>query len=90
MKITLIHGQNHKGSTYHVARMTAEKISSNIDEFFLPKDFSEGCSGCGTCIYNGREHCAHSEKVRVIFDSMLSSDVIIVGSPTYVMERRRT
>lgn len=86
MKITLIHGQNHKGSTYHVARMTAEKTSTNIDEFFLPRDFSEGCSGCGTCLYNGRENCPHSEKVGVIFDSMLSSDVIIIGSPTYVME----
>lgn len=86
MKITLIHGQNHKGSTYHLARMTAEKISSNIEEFFLPRDLSEGCSGCGTCLHNGREHCPHSEKVGVIFNSMLSSDVIVIGSPTYVME----
>ena len=87
MKITLIHGQNHKGSTYYAARMVAEKISGNIDEYFLPKDFSEeGCSGCGTCLHNGRDHCPHAEKVEVIFNSMLSSDIIIIGSPTYVME----
>lgn len=86
MKITLIHGQNHIGSTYHIARMTAEKISSHIDEFFLPRDLSEGCTGCGTCLHYGREHCPHSEKVGIIFNSMLSSNVIIIDSPTYVME----
>ena len=86
MKITLIHGQNHKGSTYHIARMTAEKISSNIDEFFLPKDFGEGCMGCAVCLNEGRDNCPHSEKVSPIFNSMLSSDVIIIGSPTYVLE----
>lgn len=25
MKIVIVHGQNHKGSTYHIARMIAEK-----------------------------------------------------------------
>jgi len=39
MKIVVIHGQSHKGSTYHIARKLAEKIDSNITEFFLPKDF---------------------------------------------------
>lgn len=86
MKITLIHGQNHKGSTYHIARMTAEKISNNIDEFFLPRDFDEGCLGCGVCLNEGRDCCPHSEKVTPILNSMLSSDLIIIGSPTYVFE----
>ncbi len=86
MKITLIHGQNHKGSTYHIARMTAEKIGGDIDEFFLPRDFSDGCSGCLACLHKGREHCPRSEKVGKIFGSMLSADVIILGSPTYIME----
>jgi multimeric flavodoxin WrbA len=86
LKITLIHGQNHKGSTYHAARITAEKISGDIDEFFLPRDFSEGCSGCLECLHKGREFCRNADKVAPIFNSMLSSDVIIIGSPTYVME----
>lgn len=30
MKITIIHGQSHKGSTYHVARMLAEKLDGDI------------------------------------------------------------
>ena len=51
MKIVIIHGQSHKGSTYHIAHMLAEKISSDIKEFFLPKDFGEFCVGCTKCYY---------------------------------------
>ncbi|MCL2138716.1 MAG: NAD(P)H-dependent oxidoreductase [Treponema sp.] len=86
MKITLIHGQNHKGSTYRIARMTAEKTGGIIEEFFLPGDLNEGCLGCYACLDKGREFCPHSEKVGKILNSMLSSDVIIIGSPTYVLE----
>ena len=28
MRIALIHGQNHKGSTYHIGRMLAEKFEN--------------------------------------------------------------
>lgn len=86
MKITLIHGQNHKGSTYHAARMVGEKLGGTIDEFFLPKDFGEGCSGCLMCLHKGREFCPRADKVGRIFNSMLSADCIIIDSPTYVME----
>ncbi len=45
MEIVIIHGQSHKGSTYHIAHMLAEKISRDIKEFFFPKDFGENCGG---------------------------------------------
>jgi len=86
MKITLIHGQNHRGSTYHIARMAAEKIGGDIDEYFLPRDFSAICTGCFACMNKGMEHCPHSAQAGPIFDSMLSADVIVIGSPTYVLE----
>ena len=41
MKVVIIHGQSHKGSTYHIAHMLAVKISEDIKEFFLPRDFGE-------------------------------------------------
>ena len=85
MTITLIHGQNHKGSTYHIARMTAEKLGGSIAEFF-PKDFDGGCLGCYACMDKGMEACPHFDRTGPVFESMLSSDVIIIGSPTYVME----
>jgi len=86
MNVTLIHGQNHQGSTYHIARMTAEKIGDSITEFFLPRDCGEGCFGCFACMNQGREHCPHYSQIETIFRSMLSADVIIIGSPTYVLE----
>ena len=36
MKITLVHGQNHKGSSYHIGRLLAEQFAdSDIKEFFV-------------------------------------------------------
>ena len=86
MKITLIHGQNHKGSTYHIARMAAEKLGGEIDEFFLPRDFNAMCIGCYACMNKGMQTCPHHSQTGPIFASMLAADVIIIGSPTYVME----
>ncbi len=39
MKIVIINGQNHKGSTYHTARMLANKIGGEITEFFSSDGF---------------------------------------------------
>ena len=49
MKITIIHGQNHKGSTYHIAKMLSEKLEGDVREFYLPKDFNSFCIGCTKC-----------------------------------------
>lgn len=48
MKVVMINGQNHKGSTYTIGRMIADKISSdeNIVEFFLPRDLNHFCTVC--------------------------------------------
>ncbi len=43
MKITVIHGQSHKGSTYHIAKQLCDKLGGEVTEFFLPKDF-RACS----------------------------------------------
>lgn len=39
MKITIIHGQSHKGSTFHIAHLLADKLDGELTEFFLSKDF---------------------------------------------------
>ena len=48
MKVVLIHGQNHKGSSYNIGGMIANKIANEdeIVEFFLPKDLNHFCVGC--------------------------------------------
>lgn len=84
MKITVIYGQNHKGSTYHIARMLAEKLEGEIVEFFLPRDFRELCTGCTSCFMKSETLCPHYEKLLPITKALDEADVIILASPVYV------
>ncbi len=84
MKVTIIHGQNHKGSTCHIAEMLAEKIGGEVTEFFLPKDFGEFCVGCTQCFEKSEKLCPHYEKLKPLTEAMDSADVIILASPVYV------
>lgn len=84
MKITVIYGQNHKGSTYHIARMLAEKLEGEIVEFFLPRDFHELCTGCTSCFMKSETLCPHYEKLLPITKALDEADVIILASPVYV------
>lgn len=84
MKIVIIHGQSHKGSTYHIAHMLAEKIGGDIVEYFLPRDFGEFCVGCTNCFMKSETMCPHYEKLNPITKSMDEADVIILASPVYV------
>lgn len=84
MKTIIIHGQSHKGSTYHIARILAEKIGGEITEFFLPKDFGEFCVGCTRCFTESETQCPHYEKLNPITKAIDEADVIILASPVYV------
>lgn len=84
MKIVIIHGQNHEGSTCHLARMLAKKINGEVTEFFLPKDFGEFCVGCTLCFGKDETKCPHFEKLLPITKAMDDADVIILASPVYV------
>ena len=50
MKITIIHGQNHKGSTYHIAKMLADKLDGEVTEFFCPGISVSFVSGVQTAL----------------------------------------
>ena len=84
MKTVIIHGQGHKGSTYHIAHSLAGKIGGELTEFFLPRDFGEFCVGCAGCFMKGPEHCPHYKKLSPITKAMDEADVIILASPVYV------
>lgn len=84
MKITVIHGQNHKGSTYHIAHSLAEKLGGEIMEIFLPKDFNEFCVGCTACFEESETKCPHYEKLLPITKAIDDADVLILASPVYV------
>lgn len=90
MKIIIIHGQSHKGSTCMVARQLAQKVSKKtgeeceLQEYFMPKDFNEPCRGCFTCYQNDLECCPHFKQLQPITDAMLAADLLIFASPVYV------
>lgn len=39
MKTVIINGQNHKGSTYHIGKLLADKIGGEVTEFFSSAGF---------------------------------------------------
>lgn len=84
MKITIIHGQNHQGSTCNIARYLAKKLNGEVTEYFLPKDFGEFCIGCTACFSVSESQCPHYEKLLPITKSIDDADVIILASPVYV------
>lgn len=86
MKIVLINGQNHKGSTYHIGRMLAEKIGSDEDivEFFLPGDLNHFCLGCYACIDDDSKCPFYEEKNRIMTE-VEAADVLIFTTPTYCL-----
>lgn len=84
MKTVIINGQNHKGSTYHIGKLLADKIGGEVTEFFLPRDFSDYCIGCVQCFSVAADKCPHFEKQQPILKAMDEADLIILTSPVYV------
>ena len=86
MKIVTLNGQNHKGSTYHIGRMIADKIDgeNEITEFFFPKDLNHFCAGCYRCIEDVTA-CPYYEEKKGILDAIDAADVLIVTTPTYCL-----
>ena len=86
MKVVLIHGQNHKGSSYHIGRMIADKMqgTNEITEFFLPRDLNHFCLGCYNCIEDDAK-CPFYDDKRKIMNAVEAADVLIFTTPTYCM-----
>lgn len=89
MDITIIHGQIHKGNTYHITELIKESLvesDTKIQEYFMIKDTPDFCVGCFKCILSGEQYCPHANKVQEIASSMVKSEIIIIDSPTYCYE----
>ena len=86
MKIVMINGQNHKGSTYNIGRLLAKNIGSDKDivEFFLPKDLNHFCLGCYTCIDDDTKCPFYEEKNRIMKE-VEEADILIFTTPTYCL-----
>lgn len=89
MEITIIHGQDHKGSTYHITAMIKERLVDSdtaVYEYYMPKDAPDFCAGCFQCMQKGEGCCPQADRVQEIIESMLRSEIIIIDSPTYCLE----
>ena len=84
MKITVINGQSHKGSTYHIGKMLADKLGGEVTEYFLPKDFGDMCIGCTACILKSEQLCPHYQRLEKLTNAIDEADVLIFTSPVYV------
>ena len=86
MKITVLHGQNHKGSTYNITQLFLNKINdtnTEINEFYFVRN--DDCIGCFNCFTKGEEHCPHYAKVHPIIETIEEADLVIIESPCYCM-----
>lgn len=86
MKIVMIHGQNHKGSTWHVSHLLLQNMSGekDVQEFFLPKDLNHFCLGCYQCL-QAREKCPYWEEKKVLQEAMTEADLLLFTTPNYCM-----
>ncbi|MEM5780856.1 MAG: NAD(P)H-dependent oxidoreductase [Lawsonibacter sp.] len=87
MKVLLISGTNHKGSTYHIGRMLMDQLGTQPEEeteLFLPRDMAEHCCGCARCFMEDETKCPHYDVIGPITQRIDEADVLIFTSPVYV------
>jgi len=90
MKVAVVHGQQHRGSTYHCTRMVMERLGEEaadglvVAEFFMPHEAPGPCVGCYRCFTDGEASCPHADKVQPIARALEEADLIILDSPCYV------
>lgn len=88
MKITVLHGQNHHGSTYNITKLFLNKLAdenTEIIEFFMPRDTPSSCVGCCNCFTKGELQCPHAEMVQPVVRAIEEADLVILDSPCYVL-----
>lgn len=86
MKITVLHGQEHHGSTWNTTQILRDFLLNENDkcnEFFV--NDIPNCIGCFTCIIKDEEKCPHRSFTKPIIQSIEQSDIIIVETPNYCM-----
>lgn len=86
MKIVVINGTPIKGVTYFMKEeyLSHFRGKSEITQFY-PKDFPPFCTGCKNCFVYGEEKCPHSEKTSVIWNAIMSADIIVFAYPVYAL-----
>lgn len=86
MKVAVIYGTEHKGSTYNIAQLFLKRLeneTTEVTEFFLPKDMAHFCRGCTLCFMKSENLCPDHEQTNKIKVAMEEADLLILTSPVY-------
>jgi multimeric flavodoxin WrbA len=86
MKVAVVHGQAHKGNTYHFTHMLLDGLDCRREEIaeFNVNGIGQ-CVGCYSCILKDEKLCPHRSQIEPIINAIDEADVIIIDSPNYVM-----
>lgn len=86
IKIVMINGQNHRGSSYHIGRILIDGITGDkaVTEFFLPRDLNHFCLGCYTCIED-ETRCPYYEEKHAIMQAVEAGDLLVFTTPNYCL-----
>jgi multimeric flavodoxin WrbA len=86
MKIVVVHGQAHKGNTYHLTHMLLEQLKCEKEDI---KEYNVNgigqCNGCMNCILKDEALCPHYLQLAPIIEAIDNSDIIIFETPNYCM-----
>lgn len=86
MKCVVINGTEIKGCTYHLKEILLDELQpEHLQEFYLPKDAPDYCTGCKQCFLECETLCPHNEKVAPIWRAMIDADLIVFAYPVYVL-----
>ena len=86
MKITVINGTEQKGCTFAMKEgfLSSMGDGHSITEYSLPRDCPEFCTGCKACFFRDISVCPHSPYTIPIWESIVTADLLVFTSPTYV------
>lgn len=87
MNILLICGSPRKeGNTSHILKGVASKLnkSNNVELCYIIDYNINGCTGCNICqSILDKPGCVQNDDAHILLEKMISSDVIIYGTPLY-------
>lgn len=86
MKITVINGTEKHGVTFRLKELFLApfRATSEITEFYLPKNCPSFCCGCTVCILTDEHMCKDSVYLLPIRKALEEADLIVLTSPAYV------
>jgi len=87
MKIVVLHGQNHMGSTYRITKLLLNELAKKTDSVLeFQMNNVKPCVGCFSCFIKDETLCPQYSVVGPIIQAIEQADIIIVESPTYCLE----